>query len=117
MNLLLRRRLHLARFRRATPSAGSSGRRRGAVAAGMTLVELVVATGILLILTSAALPVARVTLQRNREARLREDLRAMRDAIDRYKDAADQNLIQVQNDTEGYPPDLDTLVKGVQLAG
>jgi general secretion pathway protein G len=117
MTFLLRQCFHLARFRRATPSAGSSGQRGVAVAAGMTLVELVVATGILLILTSAALPVARVTLQRNKEARLREDLRAMRDAIDRYKDAADQNLIQVQNDTEGYPPDLDTLVKGVQLAG
>ncbi len=90
---------------------------RRALAAGMTLVELVVATGILLILTSVALPIARVTLQRKKEEQLRLDLREMRTAIDRYKDASDQNLIQVQNDTEGYPTDLDTLVKGVQLAG
>jgi general secretion pathway protein G len=117
MTFLLLQRSHLSRFRRAADATGSLGRRRGAVACGMTLVELVVATGILLILTSAALPVARITLQRNKEAQLRENLREMRDAIDRYKDAADQNLIQVQNDTEGYPPDMDTLVKGVQLTG
>jgi general secretion pathway protein G len=40
----------------------------------------------------------------------------MRDAIDRYKDASDKNLIKVAAGTEGYPPDLDTLVKGVKLS-
>jgi general secretion pathway protein G len=86
-------------------------------AAGMTLLELILACGILMILASTALPVARVTVRRHKEAQLRDALREMRTAIDRYKDAADKNLIQVKAGTEGYPPDLDTLVKGVELAG
>jgi general secretion pathway protein G len=83
--------------------------------AGMTLLELIIATAILLILSTAALPMARMTLVRSREAELRYDLREMHDAIDRYKDAADKGQIRVEQDTEGYPPDLDTLVAGVQL--
>jgi len=81
----------------------------------MTLLELMLATLILLILTSAAMPLARWTVQRQREAELHRDLQQMRDAIDRYKDAADRGLIRVEQDTEGYPPDLETLVKGVQV--
>ena len=84
---------------------------------GMTLLELIIAIGILLILASAALPLVRVTIQREREADLHRDLRKMRNAIDRYKDDADKGLIRVAVDTEGYPPDLDTLVKGVQVGG
>jgi len=84
--------------------------------AGMTLLELVVACAILMVLATVALPIQRVTLTRNREARLRYGLRQMRDAIDRYKDASDKNLIKVAAGTEGYPPDLQTLVKGVQLS-
>ena len=83
--------------------------------AGMTLLELIIACAILLILASAAMPVARYTVKRQQETELRRDLREMRDAIDRYKDAADRNLIRVEAGTEGYPPDLDTLVKGVDL--
>jgi general secretion pathway protein G len=83
----------------------------------MTLLELVIACSILVILAGTAVPIARITIQRRRENDLRYDLRQMRDAIDRYKDAADQNLIQVKVGTEGYPPDLETLVNGVQLAG
>jgi general secretion pathway protein G len=90
-------------------------RRRAAL--GMTLLELVVACAILITLAGAAVPLARVTLKRRQEADLRYALREMRDAVDRYKDAADRNLVQVKAGTEGYPPDLDTLVKGVQLAG
>src|ERR1700693_3061816 len=82
---------------------------------GMTLLELIVATGILLTLASAALPIARATIRHQREVELRRALREMRTAIDRYKDAADKNLIRVEVGTEGYPPDLDTLVKGVDL--
>jgi general secretion pathway protein G len=82
----------------------------------MTLLELIIASAILLILASAAMPLARVTIVRGREMELRYDMRQMRDAIDRYKDAADKGQIRVEQDTEGYPPDLDTLVKGVQLA-
>jgi general secretion pathway protein G len=86
-------------------------------ATGMTLLELIVACSILLILATVAMPLARVTVIRHKEELLRYDLREMRDAIDHYKDDADKNLIQVQAGTEGYPPDLHTLVNGVQLTG
>jgi len=82
---------------------------------GMTLLELIIACSILLILATAALPVARFAVIRGKEAELHRDLREMRDAIDRYKDAADRNQIRVEVGSEGYPPDLETLVKGVQL--
>jgi general secretion pathway protein G len=82
---------------------------------GMTLLELIIACAILLVLASAAMPVARYTVKRQKEAELHRELREMRDAIDRYKDAADRNLIRVEVGSEGYPPDLDTLVKGVDL--
>jgi general secretion pathway protein G len=90
-------------------------RRRFPRETGMTLLELIIACTILLILATAALPTARFAVQRRREAELHRDLREMRDAIDRYKDAADRNLIRVEVGTEGYPPDLETLVKGVDL--
>jgi len=78
---------------------------------------LIIACTILLILASAALPVARFSIVRQREAELHRDLREMRNAIDRYKDLADRNLIRVEVGSEGYPPDLETLVKGVALGG
>jgi len=84
---------------------------------GFTLVELIVATTILMILTTLAIPLARVTIKREKEHELRHDLWEMRDAIDRYKDAADRNAFQTKVGTEGYPPDLDTLVKGVDVQG
>jgi general secretion pathway protein G len=82
---------------------------------GMTLIELIIACSILLILSSAALPIAKYTIIRQREAELRHNLREIKDAIDRYKDASDRNQIRVEIGSEGYPPDLETLVKGVQL--
>lgn len=85
--------------------------------AGFTLIELVITTAILLILASVALPIARVSVQRTKEAELRRDLLQMRNAIDRYKDLADKNQIRVKAGTDGYPPDLETLVAGVPLAG
>src|ERR1700759_819173 len=88
---------------------------RASVASGMTLIELILACSIFLILTSAAMPIMRYTIVHKREQELRYDLREMRDAIDRYKDAADRNQIRVELGSEGYPPDLETLVKGVQL--
>jgi general secretion pathway protein G len=84
---------------------------------GFTLIELIVATTILMILTTLAIPLARVTIKREKEHDLRHDLWEMRDAIDRYKDAADRNAFQTKVGTEGYPPDLDTLVKGVDVQG
>jgi general secretion pathway protein G len=83
----------------------------------MTLLELMVACAILMILATVAMPLTRVTLIRHREELLRYDLREMRDAIDRYKDAADKNMFQVPAGTGGYPPDLQTLVTGVDLTG
>ena len=95
---------------------GHCGSRRiRMLAAGFTLIELILACSILFVLAAVAVPLARVAVKRRKEADLRYDLREMRTAIDRYKDAADKNLIQVKAGTEGYPPDLDTLVKGVQL--
>jgi general secretion pathway protein G len=85
--------------------------------AGMTLLELIVACSILLILSSMALPIAKFTVIREREKELRLDLREMRQAIDKYKDLADQQKIRVELGSEGYPPDLDTLVKGVAVGG
>jgi general secretion pathway protein G len=83
--------------------------------AGMTLLELILACAILLILSSSALPIARYTIVHKREELLSYELRQMRDAIDRYKDLADSNKIRVEVGTEGYPPDLETLVNGVKL--
>src|SRR5271157_3493075 len=84
---------------------------------GFTLIELIVATAILVILTGMAVPLARISLKREREHELREDLWMLRDAIDRYKDAADRGAFQQKVGSEGYPPDLDTLVKGVDVGG
>ncbi|MFY9559136.1 MAG: type II secretion system protein [Terriglobales bacterium] len=86
-------------------------------AGGFTLIELIVATTILVILTGMAIPLLRVTIQRERERELRYDLWQIRDAIDRYKDAADRGAFQIKVGSEGYPPDLETLVTGVDVQG
>jgi general secretion pathway protein G len=86
---------------------------------GYTFVELVIVSAMLLILASAVLPLAKVTIQRQREVELRRALREMRTAIDRYKDAVDQGMIgaiDIKAGSEGYPPDLETLVEGVTAA-
>ncbi len=88
--------------------------------AGMTFIELLVVTVMLLILASAALPLTRVTLQRQKEVELRRVLREMRTAIDRFKDAADLGVIaatDLKAGSEGYPPSLETLVEGVAMTG
>jgi type II secretory pathway pseudopilin PulG len=82
----------------------------------LTLIELILACAILMILSSAAVPLAQMSIKRQRESELRRDLREMRDAIDRYKDAADKNLIQTEVGSQGYPPDLQTLVDGVTVS-
>ena len=79
------------------------------------MIELIVATTILIVLTSLALPTARVVIKRQRERELRHALWEMRDAIDRYKDAADRGAFRTKAGSEGYPPDLETLVKGVEV--
>ncbi len=84
---------------------------------GFTLIELIVATTILIILTGMAVPLARVTIKREQERELHQALWTLRDAIDRYKAAADLGGFQTKVGSENYPPDLDTLVKGVDVAG
>jgi general secretion pathway protein G len=82
---------------------------------GFTLLELIIATTIVVILSTMAVPLARLTIQREKERQLRFDLWEMRDAIDRYKDAADRGGFQTKADSQNYPPDLETLVKGVDV--
>ncbi|HEX4039179.1 MAG TPA: type II secretion system protein [Acidobacteriaceae bacterium] len=84
---------------------------------GLTLVELIVTVAILSILASAAVPIARFQVKRERERILRYDLWQMRRAIDEYKDAADKHAFQTKVDSDGYPPDLQTLVDGVDVQG
>jgi general secretion pathway protein G len=87
--------------------------------AGYTFIELLVVATIVLILASAIMPLARVTATRTREAELRRSLREIRTAVDKYKDAADTGqigAINIKVGSEGYPPDLQTLVDGVTAA-
>ena len=84
---------------------------------GFTLLEMIVVITILLILMGAAVPIMRVTVRRQRETELHRALWEIRGAIDRYKDAADKNAFQIKLGSEGYPPDMDTLVNGVEIAG
>src|ERR1700746_906037 len=91
------------------------GNRRSRVE-GMTLIELIMTCGVLLILSASAIPMFRITIQHRKEAELRYDLREMRNAIDRYKDDADKNLIRTEAGSQNYPPDLQTLVDGVSIS-
>ena len=82
---------------------------------GLTLVELIVTVAILAILAGGAAPIARYKIKRDKERELRYYLWTMRDAIDKYKELADSGKFRTAVGTENYPPDLDTLVKGVKL--
>jgi general secretion pathway protein G len=89
------------------------------ISAGYTFVELLIVVTILMILASAVLPLAQVTSQRQREAELRRNLREIRTAIDKFKDAVDTGQIpttELRPENQGYPPDLETLVEGVTRA-
>jgi general secretion pathway protein G len=85
--------------------------------AGYTLAELVMVATILVALAAVVLPVAKFTVQRSKEADLRQALREMRNGIDDYKRYSDSGLIPVDLGTDGYPAKLEVLVKGVQLVG
>ena len=85
--------------------------------AGFTMVELAVVATMIAILAAMAVPVARYSVRRQRELELRHQLRTMREAIDKYKQLSDAGLIPLEIGGEGYPPDMDTLVKGVTLVG
>ncbi|MFP5276329.1 MAG: type II secretion system protein [Acidobacteriota bacterium] len=97
--------------RRKTPAEARPGER------GLTLIELIVTVSILAILATAAIPVARFQIKREKERELHYDLWMMRDAIDKYKDAADRGAFQTKVDSQNYPPDLQTLVNGVEVQG
>ena len=84
---------------------------------GLTLIELIIAIGIIGLLAGAAVPIVKVRVKREKEIELRRDLWNLRDAIDRYKDAADRGAFQTKVDSLGYPPDLQTLVDGVDVQG
>jgi general secretion pathway protein G len=87
---------------------------------GFTYLEMVATAAIVLILASAILPVARVIRTRQKEIELRRVLRTLRTAIDEYKKAVEGGRIggtDVKLGSEGYPPDLETLVKGVSQVG
>src|ERR1700686_552800 len=84
---------------------------------GLTLVELIVTIAILAILAAGAAPIARYKVKREKERELRYALWTMRDAIDKYKDAADKGAFQTKLDSQNYPPDLETLVAGVDVQG
>jgi general secretion pathway protein G len=84
---------------------------------GTTLIELIATIAILAVLIGMAVPLARFTMKREKERELRRDLWDMRDAIDKYKDYAQMQLFQTKVGSENYPPDLETLVKGVDVSG
>jgi general secretion pathway protein G len=85
--------------------------------AGFTLAELVMVAAVLVALSAVTLPVAKFTAKRSKEADLRLSLREMRSAVDEYKRYSDAGLIPVDLGTDGYPKNLEVLVKGVQLVG
>src|SRR5262245_1710050 len=97
---------------------GARRRFRSVPGTGVTLTELVVTTTIVAILASVAVPVVQTTVRKNKEVELRRALRTIRGAIDQYKMTIGENpgaamkAFEKQG-ADGYPPDLDTLVKGV----
>lgn len=95
----------------------TADRRRSRGQRGFTLIEMIAATVILLILTGLAIPMVKLSVRREREHELRYDLWMMRDAIDRYKEAADGGKFQIKVGSEGYPPDMDKLVEGEDVQG
>ena len=106
------------------PRRGQAGFTPGRIAgftpgrmAGFTMVELAVVAAMIAILAAMAVPVARYSLRRQKELELRHQLRTMREAIDKYKQLSDAGLIPLEIGGEGFPPDLDALVKGVDLVG
>jgi len=82
---------------------------------GFTLIEMLVTLTILAILAAAIIPIAKTAVKREKEIELRRNLRFIREALDAYKKLADEKMIEVKEKQEGYPPDLETLVKGVEV--
>ena len=105
-------------MRRATTDARPLARRHTRRRWGMTLVEVIVAFTILMLLATMAVPLARYKVRRDKERELRWALREIHTAIDKYKDAADANMLGQQKlDSDGYPESLEVLVEGVKASG
>lgn len=103
---------------RSRTTTGVFARLRDGSQSGYTFVELIIVTTIVLILAAAVQPLAKVTITRQKEAELRRNLREIRTAIDKFKDAADMQMIpptELKTGAEGYPPTLETLVEGVSV--
>lgn len=83
---------------------------------GLTLIEVLITITIIAVLASVVIPISRMSVKRSNEAELRESLRLIRTAIDEYKKAWDEGKIKKSSDDTGYPPDLETLVKGIEDA-
>lgn len=83
-------------------------------ARGFTLIELVVTVAIIGVLAGAAMPLVKLTVQREKESELHQSLRLLRRAIDAYKDAADTGRIRMELGDSGFPPNLQILVDGVE---
>ncbi|MEE9229658.1 MAG: type II secretion system protein [Acidobacteriota bacterium] len=111
--LTARVRAVLARRRRIGGSVRTEEAERG-----LTLIEVLIVMGVMVTLAGAAMPIAKVSIKRHRELVLRRALRDVRHAIDEYKRIASQGMImQTDVDAEGYPPDLESLVEGIDLVG
>lgn len=82
---------------------------------GFTLIEMLITLAILSILALTAMPLAKTAIKREKEIQLRRNLRVIREALDAYKRLADEKKIEVEEDSEGYPPNLDILVEGVEV--
>jgi len=82
---------------------------------GFSLTELLVTLAIIAVLASAALPLAETSVKRGKEIELRRNLRLLREAIDSYKKLADEKKFEFDEETYGYPPNLETLVEGLEI--
>jgi general secretion pathway protein G len=82
---------------------------------GFTLVEITVTLALMAMLAAVIMPITKTVVKREREIELRQNLRLIREALDAYKKLADEKQIEVEEDSEGYPPDLETLVEGVEV--
>ena len=82
---------------------------------GFTLVEMIITLSLLAVLALSALPLGKMAVKRENEIELQRALRLVRESIDAWKKLADEKKIEVDEDTEGYPPTLEALVKGVEV--